>query len=132
MEVGSSTLFDGLSFDLLSSFPDSGATSEVVVGGREIVQALVIAAGARTRFDEEARRSLILEELRYGYNPTGTARQIAAMAATGDLRGRLAKVSAPTLVIHGGDDRLVHPDFGRDIAASIAGAGLKIVDGMGA
>lgn len=88
-------------------------------------------AGAGTPFDEDAHRALILEELCHGYNPAGTARQIAAMAATGDLRGRLANVTAPTLVIHGGDDRLIHPDCGCDIAASIAGADLKILEGMG-
>ncbi|MEI6114570.1 MAG: alpha/beta hydrolase, partial [Burkholderiales bacterium] len=51
--------------------------------------------------------------------------------ATGDLRSRLAKISAPTLVIHGSDDPLVSPEAGKDTAANIGGAELLIVEGMG-
>jgi pimeloyl-ACP methyl ester carboxylesterase len=40
-------------------------------------------------------------------------------------------VSAPTLVIHGTVDPLVHPFGGKDTAASIPGARLMMVEGMG-
>ncbi|WP_022720799.1 alpha/beta fold hydrolase [Rhodopseudomonas sp. B29] len=88
-------------------------------------------AGEDAPFDEAAQRALILEEFEHAYDPAGTARQIAAMAATGDLRPRLAAVKAPTLIIHGAEDCLVHPDCGRDIAASIAGAEFMLLDRMG-
>lgn len=82
-------------------------------------------------FDEASHRALILEEIERGYDPSGFARQIAAIAATGDLRPRLARVVVPTLVIHGTDDPLILPRCGQDIAASIAGAQLMLINGMG-
>jgi 3-oxoadipate enol-lactonase len=42
---------------------------------------------------------------------------------------RLAQISAPTLVIHGENDRLVPPQNGRLIAARIAGAKLVMIPG---
>ncbi|KIZ38883.1 alpha/beta fold hydrolase, partial [Rhodopseudomonas palustris] len=44
---------------------------------------------------------------------------------------RLRAVTIPTLVIHGAVDPLVRPAAGRDTAASIPGARLLMIDGMG-
>ena len=88
-------------------------------------------SGSGYRFDEEAHRRLVLEETRRAHDPAGTARQIAAMAVTGDRRPRLATVTAPTLVIHGTEDPLIPPACGRDTALSIPGAELTMLDGMG-
>ena len=44
---------------------------------------------------------------------------------------RLRAVKAPTLVIHGTVDPLVRPEGGKDTAASIPGAKLLMIDGMG-
>ena len=88
-------------------------------------------AGTGHPFNEEAHRSLVLEEVRRAYDPGGVGRQIAAMAVTGDRRSSLANISAPTLVIHGVDDPLILPACGRDTAASIPNADLRLIDGMG-
>ncbi len=88
-------------------------------------------AGTGYPFDEEAEHVLALEELSRSYDPAGTGRQIAAIAVSGDRRGRLAAVTAPTLVIHGNDDLLFLPACGRDTAASIPNAELLLIDGMG-
>jgi pimeloyl-ACP methyl ester carboxylesterase len=88
-------------------------------------------AGTGHAFDEEAHRLLVLEETRRAYDPGGSARQIAAMAVTGDRRSRLATITVPTLVIHGTDDPLILPACGRDTAASIPNAELMLIDGMG-
>lgn len=88
-------------------------------------------AGPGFPFDEAAHRAQALAELRRAHDPAGFARQIAAIAAAGDLRPRLAWITAPTLVVHGADDPLVPPAAGRDIAANIRGAELMIIDGMG-
>ena len=88
-------------------------------------------AGPGYPFDEKGHRAVVLRELERSYDPAGAVRQIAAIAATGDLRPRLADVTVPTLVAHGADDPLVPPAAGRDIAASIADARLLIIDGMG-
>jgi pimeloyl-ACP methyl ester carboxylesterase len=66
-----------------------------------------------------------------GLNPAGVGRQLRAILASGSRKQRLASVKAPTLVIHGTVDPLVHPEGGRDTAASIPGAKLLMVEGMG-
>jgi pimeloyl-ACP methyl ester carboxylesterase len=66
-----------------------------------------------------------------GLNPAGVGRQLRAILASGSRKERLAAVKAPTLVIHGTVDPLVHPMGGRDTAASIPGAKLLMIEGMG-
>jgi pimeloyl-ACP methyl ester carboxylesterase len=90
-----------------------------------------VIAGRGYPFDESAQRDQALAEVKRAYNPSGFWRHIAAIAATGDLRPRLVNISAPTLVLHGADDLLVSPEAGKDTAANIEGAELRIVEGMG-
>jgi pimeloyl-ACP methyl ester carboxylesterase len=65
------------------------------------------------------------------FNPPGVARQMAAIRASGDRRPHLARITAPTEVLHGEDDPLVPVAGGRDTAANIKGAELRIIPGMG-
>lgn len=88
-------------------------------------------AGAEDLFDEKAHRAIIIEELKRSYDPGGTARQIAAIAVTGDRRSQLAAIKVPTLVVHGSNDPLILPACGRDTAASIHNAEFMLIDGMG-
>jgi len=88
-------------------------------------------AGKGYPFDEAAHRALILEETRRAYDPGGFARQIAAIAVTGDRRARLATITVPTLVVHGADDPLIPAACGRDTAAAIPGAEFLLIEGMG-
>ncbi|MFX8848586.1 alpha/beta hydrolase, partial [Acinetobacter baumannii] len=50
---------------------------------------------------------------------------------SGNRTDRLRSVKAPTLVIHGTIDPLVRVEAGKDTAASIPGAKLLLIDGMG-
>jgi pimeloyl-ACP methyl ester carboxylesterase len=77
---------------------------------------------------DPARAERIFER---GLNPEGSARQLRAILASGSRKQRLASVTAPTLVIHGTVDPLVRPAAGKDTAASIPGAKLMMVEGMG-
>ncbi len=61
----------------------------------------------------------------------GTARQAAAAAVAGDLRTRARRIAAPTIVVHGSDDPLFPLAHGRDLAATIPDAELRVVEGMG-
>ena len=70
-------------------------------------------------------------EAERAWNPTGSARQMRAVGATGDRSERLARITAPTVVLHGADDPLLPADGGRDTAAKIPGAELRIIEGMG-
>ena len=76
-------------------------------------------------------RSLCERVARRGYYPAGTARQLLAILAAGDRRAELARVRAPTLVIHGTQDPLLPVAAGRDTARHIPGARLLELEGMG-
>ncbi len=62
---------------------------------------------------------------------SGVARQINAIYKSGDRTKELRRITAPTLVIHGDRDRIVHPSGGRATAAAIAGARHVTIAGMG-
>jgi proline iminopeptidase len=66
-----------------------------------------------------------------GLSRPGTERQLLAILRSGDRRELLRGITAPTLVLHGAVDPLVPPAAGRDTAATIPGATLELVDGMG-
>ena len=63
--------------------------------------------------------------------PAGSARQLLAIAADGDRTPLLARVQAPTQVIHGVLDPLVPVANGRDLMTRIPGALGDFIEGMG-
>ena len=81
--------------------------------------------------DEALDRSRAERTYDRGLNAAGVGRQLRAILASGNRKARLRSVEAPTLVIHGTADPLVHPMGGQDTAASIPGAKLMMVQGMG-
>ena len=80
---------------------------------------------------DEARAELAGRLYDRAFHPAGTARQYWAIVAAGDRREAIATITAPTLVIHGVDDPLISVEGGRDIAATIPGAELLEIPGMG-
>jgi pimeloyl-ACP methyl ester carboxylesterase len=58
------------------------------------------------------------------------ARQIGAIQRSGDRTAELGRITAPTLVIHGDADRMVHPSGGRATARAIPGARHVEITGM--
>ncbi|MEV6824673.1 alpha/beta hydrolase [Amycolatopsis sp. NPDC051102] len=61
----------------------------------------------------------------------GVGRQLAAIMKSGNRTPLLRRITAPTLVIHGDRDRMVHPTGGAATARAIPGARLETVRGMG-
>ena len=88
-------------------------------------------ASAAFREDEALDRSRAERTFERGLNPAGVGRQLRAILASGSRKERLRAVKAPTLVIHGTVDPLVRPEGGKDTAASIPGAKLLMIEGMG-
>lgn len=80
--------------------------------------------------DEELQARL-LYSYRRSYYPAGTARQLAAISASGSRVEDLKTIRVPTLVIHGAEDPLVPVQGGIDTAKHIPGARLEIIEGMG-
>jgi pimeloyl-ACP methyl ester carboxylesterase len=81
--------------------------------------------------DEKLDRARAERSYERGLNPAGVGRQLRAILASGSRKQRLGAVKVPTLVIHGTVDPLVRPEGGKDTAASIPGAKLLMIDGMG-
>ncbi|MFI7672913.1 alpha/beta fold hydrolase [Actinophytocola sp. NPDC049390] len=61
----------------------------------------------------------------------GTGRQLGSILKSGDRTPSLRSVKAPTLVIHGDRDRMVHPTGGAATVRAITGARLETIPGMG-
>ncbi len=59
------------------------------------------------------------------------ARQMNAIFTSGDRTGEVGRITAPTLVIHGDRDRIVHPSGGKATAAAIRGSRHVTIEGMG-
>jgi len=82
-------------------------------------------------FDEAGVRERAARSYDRCFLPSGQARQLAAILAQPNRVPELRKLDLPTLVVHGEADPLVPVEGGKDTAASIPGAELMIVPGMG-
>jgi proline iminopeptidase len=109
--------------------PASLADSELLV--EHFVRVFGVIGSPGFAVDGELLRQNLRRVVSRGIHPAGTARQLLAILASGDRRPLLARIVAPTLVVHGSDDPLLPVAAGRDTAASIPDARLEIVEGMG-
>lgn len=66
-----------------------------------------------------------------GINNDGLRRQVCAVYAAPDRRPALAGVTAPTLVIHGVEDPLIHAKASKEIAEAVPYARYHAIEGMG-
>jgi len=82
-------------------------------------------------FDEERIRRRAEAAYDRSFRPAGVGRQLMAIMVSGDRTAALRTITAPTVVVHGAADPLVPPSGGQATAAAIAGAELRIVEGMG-
>lgn len=80
---------------------------------------------------EPQLRARVARALKRNVCPGGVARQMVAIAASGDRSALLARIGAPSLVIHGAADPLVPLACGQDTARKIPGARLEVIEGMG-
>jgi pimeloyl-ACP methyl ester carboxylesterase len=82
-------------------------------------------------FDEEYVRDLAGRSWDRGYDPAGYLRHLAAVAAQPNRTAGLARITVPTLVMHGLHDPLVAPSGGIALAKAIPGARFAGFSGMG-
>ena len=87
--------------------------------------------GSGFPYDEERGRELAGKAFDRCFYPSGFGRQLLAIMANGNRKPKLASVTVPTLVIHGGDDKLVPLEGGKDTHDAIPGSELIVIDGMG-
>ena len=90
----------------------------------------VIGSPAYPTPDKQLRERMA-RAIRRSVCPAGVARQMVAIAASGDRSELLRTIAAPTLVIHGAADPLVPLACGEDTARKVPGARLEVIEGMG-
>lgn len=113
---------------LFNPGPTPNTTEEIVERGMKVWNLLQTVEGGLP--DDELRRR-IHAAVERSYCPAGQRRQTAAIIETGDLTRWTQQITAPTLVIHGDADPLVQLAGGQDVAATIQGSRLEVIEGMG-
>lgn len=81
--------------------------------------------------DDAEIREKVAAAAQRSFHPQGVLRQMVAVAADGARASALARVTAPTLVVHGQTDPLVPMACGQDTARRIPGARFESIEGMG-
>ncbi len=109
--------------------PPKGASQHALIDHYLHLFSVIGSPGFRSPEAEMRRR--LSASLSRAFRPHGTARQMLAIAASGDRTQLLPQITAPTLVIHGEADPLIPVAAGRDTAARIPGARLLTIPGMG-
>ncbi|GAA3827386.1 alpha/beta hydrolase [Sphaerisporangium flaviroseum] len=109
-------------------FSRSAPDREAVVRGALDVWKILGSPGFP--LDEERVKRVAGLSFDRSYDPTGFARQLAAILASGDRTAALRELSVPALVIHGEADPLVQLDGGVATADAIPGAKLLTFPGM--
>ena len=113
---------------MISRPPDPGSLASIVEHYVRLYA--LIGSPAFPAAPEELRRRFSTSIAR-AYRPAGTARQMVAIAADGDRSPLLARIQAPTQIIHGAADALIPVAAGRDLHAKIRAAEIDVIDGMG-
>jgi pimeloyl-ACP methyl ester carboxylesterase len=87
--------------------------------------------GSPAHIDEDRLRLRAGQAWDRDHDPAGTARQLAAITASGSRAEGLRALTVPTLVLHGTEDKLIQPSGGERTAELVPDAKLRLVEGMG-
>jgi len=115
-------------FKALMGRPESQDEASLVKHSLKLFKAIGTPNQAIT---DEERIEFAKTLFRRSYSPAGVMRQYLAVLSTGSIRAEGNKISAPTIVLHGSEDRLLPPAHGRSAAKGIKGAKFHLISGMG-
>jgi pimeloyl-ACP methyl ester carboxylesterase len=107
-----------------------GDQEAIVVNAVKVIQVL---AGPDYLPDEKRIRDLVVRSLKRSADRAGMARHnaLSALGLFEDRRAKLRTIKVPTVVVHGEKDPIMSVEGGKDTAANIPGAELRIIPGMG-
>ena len=108
--------------------PRSNAVADVVA---RLETVLHLIGSPQYRPDPAHQRQRLEAMVQRAWRPDGAARQLVAIAADGDRSALLARIAAPTQVIHGLADPLVPAAAGQELQRLIPGAQADFIPGMG-
>ena len=114
---------------LLDGRPDANDMQAVVARLERLFT--LIGSPAYRPPDPQAFRAQLEASVRRAYRPRGLVRQLVAVAADGDRSAMLARITAPTHILHGAADPLVPVAAAHDLHRVIDGSTLEIIVGMG-
>jgi pimeloyl-ACP methyl ester carboxylesterase len=97
------------------------------------VKTVQILAGPAYPPDEKWVRDVVVRSMKRSADRAGMARHnaLSALGLFEDRRAKLQTIKAPTVVVHGTEDPLMSVEGGKDTAANIPGAELRVIPGMG-
>ena len=107
----------------------AGTTLEEVVD--RTVQTTRVIGSPLYPAPEDEIRARARADFERSFYPIGVARQMAAIAASGNRRPQLEDLTVPTLVIHGKADPLLPVEAGIDTHQAVPGSTLRLFEGMG-
>lgn len=81
-------------------------------------------------FDDDLVREQLEAAFSRAFTPGGSLRQFVAIATAPDREAQLARLTVPTLVLHGTLDPLIGIDGGERLAELVPGAELQPVEGL--
>ena len=113
---------------LMARPADPGNPDSVIEHGLRVLRAIGSPAYPTP---DKLLRERVARALKRSVCPAGVARQMVAIAASGERSALLARITARTLVIHGAADPLVPLACGQDTARRIPDARLEVIEGMG-
>ena len=109
--------------------PPPDSPREVIIDNA--VRVSTIIGSPRQLIPADQVRAEAAEGYDRSYYPSGIAHQFGAILGSGSLVRYDRRIAAPTVVIHGGADKLMRPAGGRAVARAINGARLLLFDEMG-
>jgi pimeloyl-ACP methyl ester carboxylesterase len=109
--------------------PD-GDPEAVIANAVKVIRLL---AGPDYPPDEKRIRDVVVRSMRRSADRAGMARHnaLSALGIFEDRRAKLKTIKVPTVVVHGEKDPIMSVEGGKDTAANIPGAELRIIPGMG-
>lgn len=117
---------------LLLPPPPAGDTEAAIVRMMQLFRII----GSRTYpAAEDYLRAVCERHVRRSFYPAGAARQLVAIAASGDRTEVVRRIKVPTLVLHGDEDPLLRIECGRATERAIREGGgraaMATIHGMG-
>lgn len=109
--------------------PGKGASTEDIVA--HSVKLFSVIGSPAHPVPQDEREAFARRLIGRSYHPAGVKRQFTAVLSSGSLKPVARRIMAPTVVIHGKEDKLVPPACGRAVAKAIRGAELHMIPGMG-
>jgi pimeloyl-ACP methyl ester carboxylesterase len=113
---------------VIAALPEEGDRETMIAADVESIRVL---AGPGLPADETIIPRQVERAVDRNHHPPGKARQFLAIMASGSRVELLPTIAAPVLVIHGSDDPAIPAAAGEDTAATVPGAGFKLIEGMG-